>query len=130
MAFFLLSLLGLPPLAGFAAKFQVFAVLLETGRAYSVDELFGWVYFGLLVVAALNTAISAGYYLRVVRAMTLDDPVDSAPIRVPTGGQVLVILLAGLVVIVGLFWDPLMRTAERGARAFEMPPPTVTENRP
>jgi NADH-quinone oxidoreductase subunit N len=62
MTVFLLSLLGLPPLAGFAAKFQVFAILYDTGRAYgATDVLFGWVYFGLLAVLALNTAISAGY---------------------------------------------------------------------
>jgi len=118
MAFFLLSLLGMPPLAGFAAKFQVFAVLYETGRGFGSDEPFAWVYFGLLVVAALNTAISAGYYLRVVRAITLDDPVDPSPIRVPIGGRLLVSVLAVLVVLVGVFWNPLMRVAERGARAF------------
>ncbi|HKB05432.1 MAG TPA: NADH-quinone oxidoreductase subunit N, partial [Gemmataceae bacterium] len=79
MAFSLLSLLGLPPLAGFAAKFQVFAALYDTGRTVGREEpFFGWFYFGLLVVAALNTAISAGYYLKVVRAMTLDDPVGDA----------------------------------------------------
>ena len=109
MAFFLLSLLGIPPLAGFAAKFQVFAVLYDTGRSFGADELFGWVYFGLLIVLALNTALSAGYYLRVIRAMTLDDPQDAEPIRVPWGGRALVVLLAALVLAVGVFWDPLMR---------------------
>src|SRR5262249_35350346 len=119
MAFFLLSLLGMPPLAGFAAKFQVFAVLYETGRAFGPDEVFGWVYFGLLVVAALNTAISAGYYLRVVRAMTLDDPVDPEPIRVSIGGWALVALLLGLVVAAGIFWNPLMQATDSAARAFQ-----------
>ena len=125
MAFFLLSLLGMPPLAGFAAKFQVFATLFDTGRAYGREEPFlGWYFFGLLAVAALNTAISAGYYLRVVRAMTLDDPVgDAGPIRVPAGGRVLVALLAGLVLAAGLLWDPLTRAADQAARSFE-PSPT------
>jgi NADH-quinone oxidoreductase subunit N len=129
MAFFLLSLLGMPPLAGFAAKFQVFAVLYDTGRSFGSDEPFAWVYFGLLVVAALNTAISAGYYLRVIRAMTLDDPVDGEPIRVPFGGRALVTLLAVLVVVIGVLWNPLTRVADRGARAFPASAANVTESR-
>jgi len=78
----------------------------------------------------LNTAISAGYYLRVVRVMTLDDPVDPAPIHVPFGGRALVTLLAVLVVVAGVFWNPLNRAAERGARAFESSPTKVTGDRP
>jgi NADH-quinone oxidoreductase subunit N len=121
MAFFLLSLLGMPPLAGFAAKFQVFATLWETGRTYGRDDpFFGWYFFGLLAVAALNTAISAGYYLKVVRAMTLDEPVgDAGPIRVRAGGRMLVALLAGLVVAVGILWNPLTKAADQAARSFE-----------
>jgi NADH-quinone oxidoreductase subunit N len=132
MAIFLLSLLGLPPLAGFAAKFQVFAVLYETGREYGHQEpFFGWYFFGLLAVAALNTAVSAGYYLKVVRAMTLDDPVgDAGPIRVPAGGRVLIVLLAGLVLAAGVLWDPLTRAAGRAARSFDGRPTTILEARP
>ena len=119
MAVFLLSLLGLPPLAGFAAKFQVFAVLYETGRKYRGDDAaFSWLYFGLLAVAALNTAISAGYYLKVVRAMTLDEPVEDGPIRVSVGGRLLIALLVGLVFAVGVFWGPLAEVTDQAAAAF------------
>ena len=122
MAFFLLSLLGMPPLAGFAAKFQVFATLWETGRDYGrQDALLGWYYFGLLAVAALNTALSAGYYLRVIRAMTLDDPTDETPIRVPFGGQVLIGLLTALVLAAGILWDPLTKAADQAAKSFDRP---------
>jgi NADH-quinone oxidoreductase subunit N len=132
MAFFLLSLLGLPPLAGFAAKFQVFAGLYEAGRVFGQDEpVFAWLYFGLFAVAVLNTAIGAGYYLRVVRTMTLDDPSgDVSPLRVPSGGRLLLVLLVGLVLAVGIFWDPLTKAADRGAAAFRTSPQAVTENRP
>jgi NADH-quinone oxidoreductase subunit N len=123
MAFFLLSLLGMPPLAGFAAKFQVFATLWDTGREYGrQDELLAWYFFGLLAVAAINTAISAGYYLRVIRAMTLDDPpADAGPIRVPICGQILIAVLTGLVLAVGILWDPLTRTADQAAKSFAKP---------
>jgi NADH-quinone oxidoreductase subunit N len=131
MALFLLSLLGLPPLAGFAAKFQVFAVLYDTGRAFgTTDELMGWVYFGLFAVLALNTAISAGYYLKVVRAMILDEPAEPTPILVSNGGRTLIALLAVLVVAAGILWDPLTRAADRGARAFQKPSMPVMEKRP
>lgn len=132
MAFFLLSLLGLPPLAGFAAKFQVFATLYETGRAYGQQEpLFGWFFFGLLIVAALNTAISAGYYLKVVRAMTLEEPVGEAtPLRVSVGGQLLVVLLAALILFVGIVWNPLTRRADQARHSFDQPAERVMEMHP
>jgi NADH-quinone oxidoreductase subunit N len=123
MSFFMLSLLGMPPLAGFAAKFQVFAILWETGREYGrTDAFLAWYFFGLLAVAAINTAISAGYYLRVIRAMTLDDPpADAEPIRVPICGQILIALLTALVLAVGIFWNPLTKAADQAAKSFSKP---------
>lgn len=73
----LVSLVGLPPLAGFIGKFAVFAGLargyLASGETYLV---------ALLVVGCVNTAISLFYYLRIVKTMTID-PVDTdtAPMR-------------------------------------------------
>jgi NADH-quinone oxidoreductase subunit N len=130
MAFFLLSLLGLPPLVGFAAKFQVFAVLYDTGRSFgSTEPALAWVYFGLLLIAALNTAVSAGYYLRIVRAMMLDEPDDPTPIPVSVGGRALLSLLVALVVAGGILWDPLTRLANQSARSFERVPSQTTEKR-
>jgi NADH-quinone oxidoreductase subunit N len=130
MAFFLLSLLGMPPLAGFAAKFQVFATLWETGRNYGrSDSLLGWYYFILLAVAALNTAVSAGYYLKVIRSMTLDDPPeDATPIDVPIGGQVLIGVLTALVLAAGILWNPLTRAADQAAKSFDRS--AIVEKRP
>ncbi|HEX3151808.1 MAG TPA: NADH-quinone oxidoreductase subunit N [Gemmataceae bacterium] len=132
MAFFLLSLLGLPPLAGFAAKFQVFAVLYETGRDLGrAEPFFGWFFFGLLAVAALNTAISAGYYLKVVRAMLLDEPTaDAEPIAVPLGGRLFVTGLAVLILVTGILWNPLTRAATDAGHSFDGPPESVMELRP
>lgn len=123
MSIFLLSLLGMPPLVGFAAKFQVFAVLYETGRGLgSYDSMIAWVYFGLLIVAALNTAISAGYYLKIIKVMTLEEPTDPTPIRVSMGSGVLVSLLASLVVATGVVWNPLTQAANRGGHSFDRSP--------
>lgn len=62
MAFFLLSLAGLPPLVGFVAKLYVFAAVIERGLVV------------FAVVGALNAALAAYYYFRVLRAMIVDDP--------------------------------------------------------
>ena len=130
MAFFLMSLLGLPPLAGFAAKFQVFAVIYDMGRSFgSADAAFAWVYFGLLIIAALNTAVSAGYYLKILRVMMLEEPSDESALRVSIGGRLLVLVLAVLVVLGGILWDPLTKLTDRGTRSFEPAPVSTKENR-
>ena len=58
MTIFLASLAGVPPLGGWIAKFNVFRAVLDAQN--------GWAY-ALAVVGAVNTAIAAAYYLRVMR---------------------------------------------------------------
>jgi len=62
MAVFLLSLVGIPPLVGFMGKLYVFAAVIEKGPSY------GW----FAVVGALNAAIAAYYYFRILRTMIID----------------------------------------------------------
>jgi NADH-quinone oxidoreductase subunit N len=82
MALVMFSLLGLPPLAGFTAKFAVFKVLYETGKTPI---------HALLAVGVLNTVLSLFYYLRVVKVMVIDpEPADRTapeiPLRSAPGG--------------------------------------------
>jgi NADH-quinone oxidoreductase subunit N len=76
MTIFLASLIGIPPFAGWWAKFSVVKSLVEADN--------GWGY-ALVVVVAVNTAIAAGYYLRVARAMWFDPAPDGdeSPVPVP-----------------------------------------------
>ena len=60
MAVILFSLVGLPPLAGFSAKFAAFAALLDAKM------------YLLLIIGGLNTVLSLFYYLRVVKVMMLE----------------------------------------------------------
>lgn len=117
----LLSLLGLPPLAGFAGKFQCFAALYDAG----VDAVgrgqsgLGVTCYVLLGLAVLNTAISAGYYLRVIRAAVLDDPTTEWK-KPGEGGGILLMVLAAGVVALGVVWTPLLELTTRAADSFRL----------
>lgn len=119
MLVFLASLLGLPPLAGFAGKFQVFAAVYEAAKsatAFGPPGL-GAVYFVLLAVGAVNTAVSAYYYLKVARAMLLDDaekPTSGEP-KASAGVALFLVVLCAFLFAAGVVWDPLMSEAARAA---------------
>ena len=74
LAVFLASLLGLPPLAGFAGKFLVFSAVYDAGQFYG--GTLGVAFTVLLAVGVLNTVVSAGYYLAILRSAGLDEPTD------------------------------------------------------
>lgn len=98
----LLSLVGLPPLAGFVGKFLAFAALTDAQM---------WT---LLVIGGLNTAISLFYYLRVVKTMTLDpEPENRLPMNFSLLSieGVFVALVTLPVLVLGVWWDPLNRWA-------------------
>jgi NADH-quinone oxidoreductase subunit N len=111
MAVVLVSLLGLPPLAGFVAKFLVFSSLVEAISAGAERPLM----LVLLVVGGINTVLSLFYYLRVLKVMTFDPP----PLDRPTEGFPLVSLPGAVVtalvvpvVVLGLFWSGLYAYAQ------------------
>jgi NADH-quinone oxidoreductase subunit N len=121
MSLFLFSLLGLPPLAGFAGKFQVFASVYEAADAAreAGHTRLGNAYFALLIVGAVNTAASAYYYLRVVRAMLLEDDANpGATCTVCGSAGVFLTLLAALLVAAGVIWNPIEQAAQRAAAPF------------
>lgn len=64
MTIFMLSLAGIPPLAGFLGKFYVFGAAVRAG------------YMWLAIVGVVNSVISAYYYLRVIAKMALADPAE------------------------------------------------------
>jgi NADH-quinone oxidoreductase subunit N len=77
LTIFLASLAGVPPLAGWFAKFSVFSAVLDAGNAAA---------YTLAVIGAANTAIAAAYYLRVMRTMWMDAPpegADTTPVVTP-----------------------------------------------
>ena len=96
------SLIGMPPLAGFAAKFSIFVSLVKAGDTLAIT---------MLVVAGINTAISLYYYLRVIKVMAIDpEPEDRPPIQMavfPSIPGTFVLMLTLPVIIFGIWWNPL-----------------------
>ena len=76
MTLFLASLIGIPPLGGWYAKFGVMSSLIGAHTGYG---------YALVIFLAVNTAIAAGYYLKVARAMWFEDAPDGdvTPISIP-----------------------------------------------
>ncbi len=109
MTLFLVSLTGIPPTAGFFAKAYVILAAVQAGGAIA------W----LAVVAVLNAAAAAFYYLRVVVYMYMREPaVEVAPLR---HGRLLWtgLAVAGvLTVVLGLLPGPVLDSVREAARAL------------
>jgi len=88
MTIALVSLVGLPPLGGFAAK------------VWLLVNVWEYQLYWLVIVAVLNTAISLYYYVRVIRQMYLTDD-DQPAISAPFGGLALVALSAVVILATG-----------------------------
>jgi NADH-quinone oxidoreductase subunit N len=103
----LLSLVGLPPLAGFAGKFVVFVSLAKSQATL------------LLVVAALNTAISLFYYLRVVKVMCIDpEPETRSPVSFSafSPSMLYAVAVTTPVVLLGVCFSYVIDAAEAAVR--------------
>jgi NADH-quinone oxidoreductase subunit N len=106
MLFFMLSLGGIPPTAGFMGKFWLFGAAIEAG------------YVRLAVIGVLNSAVSLYYYIRVVVFMWLkNEPAGSEPESTPALTAAIAIALIGTLVL-GLYPRPVFELAETSARAL------------
>jgi NADH-quinone oxidoreductase subunit N len=115
MGVVLVSLIGLPPLAGFVAKFLVFSALVDAIRHSAEQPLM----LTLLVIGGLNTVLSLFYYLRVLKVMTFDPPPDDRPSEafplVSLPGALATALVVPVVVL-GIFWSGLYAAAQLAGR--------------
>jgi NADH-quinone oxidoreductase subunit N len=108
MLIFLLSLAGIPPLAGFIAKYYVFAAVIQailTGAPYPA------LLIALAVVGALNAVISLSYYFRIVVAMFMKREYLPVPLGF-SAGVVLALVITGLLtVLIGVYAGPFIDLA-------------------
>ncbi len=104
----ILSLMGMPPTAGFFGKYYVFSAAVEAGGPLL------W----LAVLGVITSAIGAYYYLRVLVFMFMRDPAPGAPVAVPMRSAYVVAALAlsGYFVFeMGIAPSPFLRLASEAA---------------
>jgi NADH-quinone oxidoreductase subunit N len=103
MLLFLLSLGGIPFVAGFWAKLYIFLAAAERGM------------YGLVFLGAVMTVVALYYYLLVARRMYIDAPTRPEPVAVPSLlGAAIAVCVAG-VVGVGVYPGPWVSAAQRVA---------------
>ncbi len=105
MTICMLSLTGIPPLAGFMGKLYLFSAALEAGHEI------------LVVVAVLNSVISAAYYLGVVRVMYLDAPRENVA---ASGGHLAIgtLIAVAAVIALGLMPGAVLDAARNAAASI------------
>jgi len=105
MLLVMFSLAGIPVLLGFWAKLAVLQVAFEAG------------YTGVVIAAVILSLIGAFYYLRVVRVMYFDDPVDTAPIDNPGDQRTLIAVNALALLVLGMTPGWLLAVCQQAVRA-------------
>ena len=101
LTLFLLSLVGIPPLAGFVGKVYLFGAAVQQGHLW------------LAVIAVLNSAVAAYYYLRVVVYMYMREPESVGATWTPSfaGGVALAVAAVGIVLL-GVMPTPFAELAQ------------------
>jgi NADH-quinone oxidoreductase subunit N len=119
IAVFMFSLTGLPPLAGFWGKFALFTGALGVdANQPEASHLWSW-FVALAIVGAINAAISAGYYLRVVGVMYFRPALATLEARGGNGSAWAMALCALLVIGIGCYPGPLVEQAKRASEAAQ-----------
>ena len=102
----LISLIGMPPAAGFMAKFYLFSSAVQNGLLW------------LVVVAAVNSVISAYYYLRVVKVMWFGEAKSQEKVPSSDAPRLALFLCCLGVLLLGIIPGLVMRLAEVASHLF------------
>jgi NADH-quinone oxidoreductase subunit N len=106
MTVFMLSLMGIPPFAGFFGKLYVFGAAVNNDLAW------------FAVVGALNSVVAVYYYARVIKAMIIEPNDDSGRIMVPWTSHVMVWIMLLPTVGLMLFWSQVEQLTINSLKLF------------
>lgn len=121
---FLLSMIGLPLTAGFMGKFLLFVAAFEA----PVDGVMKSMYRILAVIAAVNAAIGAVYYLRLIGIMYLQAPLQAGEKKSPSLAWLAAVLCAVGTVVLGVYPKPVTDAARLALPTVESrPAPAVVD---
>ncbi len=96
-----LSLAGIPPLSGFFAKFYVFMAAWQSKALWVV------------IIGIITTIISLYYYLRLLKAMFINAPTSSEPVKTPLWMNVSLVIATILVMVLGIYPNLVLRTIDQ-----------------
>ncbi|AEG60081.1 NADH-quinone oxidoreductase subunit N [Desulforamulus ruminis] len=103
----LLSMAGIPPLAGFVGKFYLFTTIIQG-------------YMWLAYLGLIMSMVSVYYYLRVVLVMFRDDPVDLSPLEMGSAAKITLLITMVATIVLGIYPGPLAEIANIAAQSFFM----------
>lgn len=101
----LLSMAGIPPLAGFVGKFYLFKTIVDG-------------YLWLVFIGLIMSMVSVYYYLRVALVMYRDEPIDATPIKVSSPVAVTLIVTMIATLVIGVYPGPLSEVVNNAAHTF------------
>ncbi len=104
----LISLIGMPPAAGFMAKFYIFSAGASAGLMW------------LIIIALVNTAISAYYYLRVAKVMWFGEPASTEGVYSSAALRIALVIACFGVLLLGLFPGIIMNVTEAAKTLFAL----------
>ena len=108
LAFCLISLIGIPPTVGFMAKFYIFNA--------AIQENLLW----LVIMAVLNSVVSAYYYLRVVKLMYIGEPASEEAIPSSIPLRITLAITSLGVLVLGIYPWLVLRLAETAVASFPL----------
>lgn len=109
MLVFLLSLAGIPPLAGFYGKYFIFLALIESGH------------YALATLAVAYVAVSVYYYLRVANAMIIRPATDNVPVKPSPGMWTALWATTAATVIIGIYPNPFLNMVNWSLHVVQRP---------
>lgn len=109
MAIFVLSLAGIPPLAGFTSKFVLFS-----GAIFGASDGQEWLVW-LAVAGILNSALSLFYYARIIKVMYMNDAPVKAKLMIPKSVKIAIGAALIATIVIGIYPEPFIDAALNAA---------------